>query len=158
MTVYLSEVLSEVMKEQMKKEYNEKDTQEFKQVQDTFSNVKLYVSRNRNIDGRIGCGAGYNVLLQRGNNKYYTVFNNSIVAGEHRPKKSDVLYGILADANYYEYTQNFSDFCSEFGYDEYEDRAKANRAFKGCKRAYERLNEMFTSEELKRLQELFQDY
>ena len=38
----------------------------------------------------------------------------------------------LSDAMCYENARNFQDFCADLGYDPFEDRAKAMKAFKGC--------------------------
>lgn len=130
----------------------------FEEVKKVIPTLQVKYTRKPKADGRMGCGLGYTVTVKGSHGTYTTTYNNSKNAGHETPDKMDILNCVLMDANCYECTQNFSDFCSEFGYDEYEDRAKANRAYKGCKRAYERLNEMFTNEELERLQELFQDY
>ena len=154
-------VLSEVLTEQMQKEFETKiDNRgvKFSDLQKVMPDLKMSVSRNRRIDGRIGCGAGYNVCLQKGNVKYYTRYNASIMEREHRPNKMDILYCINSDANCYSCTQNFSDFCSEFGYDEYEDRAKAMRVYKSCQRALEKMFELFTPEELEILDKVFENY
>ena len=154
-------VLSEVLIEQMKKELETKiDSREvtFSDLQKVMPDLKMSVSRNRRIDGRIGCGAGYNVYLQKGNVKYYTRYNASVMDGEKRPDKMDILYCINSDADCYGSTRDFSDFCSEFGYDEYEDRAKAQRAYKSCQKALEKMFELFTPEELEIINKVFENY
>lgn len=156
-------VLSEVLMEQMKKELETKiDNREvtFSDLQKVIPDLKMSFSRNRRIDGRMGCGAGYNVCLQRNNVKYYTEYNASITEGNHKPKKMDILYCINSDANCYSCTQNFSDFCSEFGYDEYEDRARARayKAYKSCQKALEKMFELFTPEELEIIDKIFENY
>jgi nucleoid-associated protein YejK len=155
-------VLSEVLTEQMKKEFEQKVSNNekiyFSDLQKAIPDLKMTVSRNRRIDGRMGCGAGYNVCLQRGNVKYYTKYNTSIMDGERRPNKMDILYCITSDARSYTYTTSFSDFCSEFGYDEYEDRAKAQRVYKFCMTASMKLEQMFNDKEFEILDKVFENY
>lgn len=154
-------VLSEVLTEQMKKEFEAKiDNREvnFSDLQKIISDLKMSISRNRQIDGRMGCGAGYSVVLSRNNVKYYTKYNASIVEGNKRPNEMDILYCILSDAHCYTYTTSFSDFCSEFGYDEYEDRAKAQRVYKSCMTASIKLEQMFNDKELEILDKVFENY
>lgn len=155
-------VLSEVLTEQMKKEFEQKASNNekiyFSDLQKVIPDLKMSVSRNRQIDGRMGCGAGYNVCLQRGNVKYYTRYNASIMEREHRPSKMDILYCIVTDARSYTFTTSFSDFCSEFGYDEYEDRAKAQRVYKSCMTASLKLEQMFNDKEFEILDKVFENY
>ena len=154
-------VLSEVLTEQMRKEFEQKINDrevKFSDLQKIIPDLKMSVSRNRQIDGRMGCGAGYNICLQKGNVKYYTRYNASIMEREHRPNKMDILYCINSDARSYTFTTSFSDFCSEFGYDEYEDRAKAMRIYKSCMTASMKLEQMFNSEEFKILDKVFENY
>lgn len=42
--------------------------------------------------------------------------------------------------------------------DYYEDREEVNRCYRACKRASERINEMFNSEEIEILSEFFREY
>lgn len=47
---------------------------------------------------------------------------------------------------------SFRDFCTEFGYQTYSD--KARRIFNECRRISEKLSEMYTSEELEQLAQI----
>lgn len=96
--------------------------------------------------------------------------------------KKDVMYCLLADMGCYDYNRSIKDFLNEFGYDEFElypyiengytmddlysfasdkdvDQLRAGiKAYKSCKRTYERLHEIFNSKELEELKKEFQDY
>ena len=147
----------------------EKNTQDNEYLQKVFSRVpdlKMTVTRNSKIDGRMGCGLGYNVKLQVFNRSYNTVFNNSQVEGRKIPNPEGILYCTLSDARCYDDTRNFKDFCDEFGYDEWEENRygdiienkQALRAYNACQRTYEALHRLFTSEQIEQLEEVFQNY
>ena len=146
-----------------------KNSEDNKKLQEVFSivpDLKMYVVRNSKIDGRMGCGLGYNVKLQVFNRTYNTVFNNSQASGCSVPDPEGIIYCILSDADCYNYSRDFRDFCNEFGYEEYkEDRygnykenTEAKKAFNACKKSYEAINRLFTGEQLEQLREVFQDY
>ena len=153
----LGQALAEQTQKTLEQKANDREVK-FSDLQEVIPDLKMTVGRNRQIDGRMGCGAGYNVCLQKGNVKYYTRYNASIVEGERRPDKMDILYCITSDARSYTYTTSFSDFCSEFGYDEYEDRAKAMKVYKSCMNASLKLEQMFNDKEFEILDKVFENY
>ena len=147
----------------------DKNTQDNKYLQKIFSiapDLKMTVVRNSKIDGRIGCGLGYNVKLQVGNKTYSTKFNNSKAEGYKIPHPEGIIYCILSDAHCYESTGSFEDFCDEFGYDRYtenrygdiKENKEAMRAFNACERTHIALNRLFTPEQIEQLDNIFQDY
>lgn len=82
---------------------------------------------------------------------------------KQQPTKEDFLYSLLMDSNSYECSDNYYDFCKEFGYEPYNEEytghnKEAYRAFKACERTNKRLYEVFTNEELEELDTIFQDY
>ena len=146
-----------------------KNTQDNEKLQEVFKvvpNLKMYVVRNNKIDGRMGCGLGYNVKLQVGNKQYSSVYNNSQANGHKAPDVEDILYCIIWDAYCYESTGSFEDFCDEFGYDKYiENRygyyvvnEYAMKIFNSIEKTYNALNRLFTPEQIEQLEEVFQDY
>lgn len=56
--------------------------------------------------------------------------------GGAEPKLADVLESLMLDASTAD-TRDYSWFCSEFGYDE--DSRSAERTYKGCVKAYDKL-------------------
>ena len=148
------------------KEKNIQDNEYLQKVFNIVPDLKMYVVRNSKIDGRIGCGLGYNVKLQVGNRSYSTVFNNSKASGYDIPNPEGILSCILLDASIIGYVNNFKDFCLELGYDEWEENRygdirenkQALRAYNACQRTYEALHRLFTSEQLDELYTVFEDY
>ena len=147
----------------------DKNIQDNEYLQKVFSiapDLKMTVTRNSKIDGRMGCGLGYNVKLQIFNRSYSTVFNNSQVEGRKIPNPEGIINCILLDARCYDDTRNFKDFCDELGYDEWEENRygyiienkKALRVYNACQRTYEALHRLLTSEQIEQLEEVFQDY
>jgi hypothetical protein len=62
--------------------------------------------------------------------------------------KRDVIYSVFLDAKAYSLTNNFTDFCNEFGYEPYDDEGigynkKAMKAYNGCKKAFEKVANTF---------------
>ena len=134
----------------------------------TLFPLKVNVTRNRAIDGRIGCGAGYRVTLANTETgyKFTTSFNNSRANGERKPDVNDIISCLLSDRSCYNSCVNFNDFCNMLGYEQYqEDRygflkenTKAKRAFAGCRRTAENFENLLNSEQLEQLDELYQDF
>ena len=143
-------------------QYNEKLQEVFKVV----PNLKIHVTRNSKIDGRMGCGLGYNVKMLIDGKQYSSVYNNSVASGHKPPEVEDILYCILSDAHCYESTGSFEDFCDEFGYDRYTENRygyivinkDAMRTFNALERTYNAMNRLFTPEQLEKLDEIFQDF
>ena len=50
------------------------------------------------------------------------------------------------DAQCYERYNSLEDFCSEFGYDLYEERNKATRVYNACERQYNNIIKLFNYE------------
>ncbi len=53
----------------------------------------------------------------------------------------DAIYGYASDGLAFRNSRNFLDFCGEFGYDE--DSRKAEKIYKACEKADERLSRIF---------------
>lgn len=148
------------------KKDNTTNNEYLEKVFNIVPDFKMYVTRNAKIDGRIGCGLGYNVKLQTSNGSYSTVFNNSKAEGFNIPHPEGILNCILSDASIIGYADNFKDFCLELGYEEYTENRYGNivinkealNSFNACVRTNEALNKLFTSEQLDELYTVFEDY
>ena len=86
----------------------------------------------------------YRVTLTNNTETFKTTFTDSICNTYKNTPSSpiDMLYCILMDAQCYDTTVSFHDFCNEFGYDEYEESKKANKCYEGCKKALEGLERL----------------
>lgn len=141
--------------------FNSKNAQGFfKLVSNLCSDLRMSVTRDHSIDGRMKCGDGYRVTFKRNGHSFRTQFNNSRYNSEKGilPDIQDILYCLLSDRDAYEFASDYSDFCSEFGYDEYNDYGSrrnkdAVRAFNGCRKIAERINAMFSNEEIDKINE-----
>ena len=138
--------------------YNTKDSEGImKYIGSIKDDFKIIVKRNPNIDGRLNCGAGWDVCLKTNSKAYRTQFNNSKINGTDVPKADSILDCILSDVFSYLAIDGFYEFCREFGYaseyDNPEIKKIARKSYEGCKKATERMLTMFTEEELSSIQD-----
>ena len=131
--------------------------------------VKIKVLNSKVINSPIAnsyCKRYYLELSYKGKS-YRFSFHDSVYSYIHNEKlnRLDTIYAILMDSNSYEYARDFSDFCKEFGYDEYVEtqygiieNKKARKVYGACKKTYEALHEIFSDDELEQLRNEFQDY
>jgi hypothetical protein len=94
----------------------------------------------------------WRVVLSKGG-KSYTIpkFYMSIADTEENPQKAPSLYDILATVQKSD-PVDFENFCAEFGYDE--DSRTAERVFKAVQQEWQGISQLFTPEELEKLQEI----
>lgn len=79
---------------------------------------------------------------------YYASYND-YTKGKKDLDRNDILNAVecfLLDALSYDNSRDILDFCAEFGYDIYEDRKRARKAFEGCKKHYEAAVRLFGDE------------
>jgi hypothetical protein len=67
---------------------------------------------------------------------------------------NDVIFSLLTD--WQGGRETFEDFCSSFGYDE--DSRKAYKIWEACKKSGEKLQKLFSADEIEELEEAFRDY
>lgn len=104
-------------------------------------------------------GNEYKVRFSR-NGKMATIkFHDNYL---NQQNTSDVVYSWLMDSMAYENSSSFEDFCLEFGYSVHDEDYGLNKdsykVYLCCKRNYEKLHKFFTNEEIKQLENDFQDY
>ena len=144
--------------------YNTKDSEGImKYIASIKDDFKIIVKRNPNIDGRLNCGAGWDICLKDSHKAYRTQYNNSKINEEKYPKAEDILDCIISDALAYIDTETFYNFCKEFGYsididENPENRNIARQAFQGCKKATERMSLIFTQEEMRNIADKLWDW
>ena len=112
----------------------------------------------------------YNFSIATNKGRYTAIFTDSI--NNHNNNipinLDDILYSWIVDADSFNYTKDFNEFCLEYGYDfqqydEYDNKyrvgkQKAEKAWRGCKHAYNKMIELLTEEEIEKLHDIFQDY
>ena len=161
-------VLFEVLKEKMLKETTEEEENNMA-IPKELENIKIKVIRDRSIDDNEGRN-GYRITLENKQGYKFSCRYNDSINNSQKGKKvniNDVIYCLLSDRLCYLSSRDYEDFCSQFGYEPYEEKnyypyyginAKANRAYRGCQRISENLEKLLTSESLEKLQEFYQDY
>ena len=99
-------------------------------------------------------GNEYSVVLKYNGNSITMLFHDNY---RNESEKDEFLYALLMDAMLYEDCPNLADFMGELGYD-YDQREEAEKAYKACERQYNKLHRLFTEEEIKQLQDEFEDF
>lgn len=94
----------------------------------------------------------YRVYLSNPKGKISFVFWDSIYNTEHNVEFDieDAIIAISKDAQAYGQSLSFEDFKTSFGYDE-TNSSVAEKAYNGCRKHMERLNKLYTPEELEQL-------
>ena len=129
-------------------------------IEKIFEDIKFQYSRAANQTAnmfspehtKFSCKMTYNGKSYQSNyqcNENYSDMNNI---------KVDYLSCVFADMSCYDCSRDEQDFASNIGLDYWEDRAEVNRCYKACKRASERMNEIFDCEELESLKTFFNNY
>lgn len=89
-------------------------------------------------------------------NKKTIVFEYQCNASFVKPNKKDCLWCLCLDCSSYELSNgNIDEFQREFGYEKVSECIKA---FNGCKQNYNKLHSLFTNDEIKVLEEYYEDY
>lgn len=125
-----------------------------------FEDIKFQYSRAANQTAnmfssehtKFSCKMTYNGKSYQSNyqcNENYSDMDNI---------KVDFLSCVFADMSCYDCSRDEQDFASNIGLDYWENRAEVNRCYNACKRASERMNEIFDCEELESLKTFFSNY
>ena len=91
----------------------------------------------------------YRITLVCRGKKYSFRFGTSI--NDTEQKKEPTPYDVLASLTKYN-PDTFEDFCSSYGYDE--DSRKAEKTFKAVVKEWENISDLWTGEEINKLQEI----
>lgn len=129
-------------------------------IEKIFEDIKFQYSRAANQTAnmfspehtKFSCKMTYNGKSYQSNyqcNENYSDMNNI---------KVDYLSCVFADMSCYDCSRDEQDFASNIGLDYWEDRAEVNRCYNACKRASERMNDIFDCEELESLKTFFNNY
>lgn len=134
--------------------------------------VKIRVLNSKVVSSPFANGycKRYYLELSHNGKKYRFSYHDSVHAYCNNKKldKLNALYCVLMDSNSIEYTKDFSDFCSEFGYKTYNEtffpyyriveNQEAKKIYNACIKTYEALHDIFSDDELEKLRNEFQDY
>ena len=119
--------------------------------------IKDLVRVNKTCMGKSTQTSGneYSVVLKYNEKSITMLFHDNY---RNESEKDDFLYALLMDAMLYEECPNLADFMRELGYD-YEQRKEAQKVYRACeRRQYNKLHKLFTEEEIKELQNEFEDF
>ena len=89
-------------------------------------------------------GAGvqhYRFLLKKDGKTFLTSEYSQGSGIKTEPDVFDILYAVIRDAQNFEQTRSFKDFCDSLGYKSMNDRAKANKIYKACEKEYNALDD-----------------
>lgn len=96
----------------------------------------------------------FDITLMR--NKKIILFEYQCNTSVTKPTKKDCLWCLMCDSSSYESCSgNIDEFQKEFGYEKVSECIKA---FNGCKQNYQKLYCLFTDDEIRALEEYFEDY
>jgi len=128
-----------------------------------ISSVSIKSTRvaDRSDGASWGRGASHYKILLKRNGKQWTFPYSMGSAHKTGPKKKDVLWSLVCDAQCYANARNESDFIDEFGYerDEYGVSDAGRKAYRACKATHARINgDFFTRAEFRILENGYQDY
>lgn len=129
-------------------------------IEKIFEDIKFQYSRAANQTAnmfssehtKFSCKMTYNGKSYQSNyqcNENYSDMDNI---------KVDFLSCVFADMSCYDCSRDEQDFASNLGLDYWENRAEVIRCYNACKRASERMNEIFDCEELESLKVFFNNY
>jgi len=90
----------------------------------------------------------------KNNNKQFTLDYYMGLGITRPPQVSDVLYSLLMDSD--AENMSLSEFCNEFGYDEYSLEGK--KIYNLCLKNARGLNKLFTSDEIENFKTLLENY
>ena len=119
---------------------------------------------------KYGLAWQYHFSITTNKGRYAAIFTDSINNHNNNipVNLDDILYSWIVDADSFNYTKDFNEFCLEYGYDfqqydEYDNKYRvgkqqAEKAWRGCKHAYNKMIELLTEEEIEKLHDIFQDY
>ena len=125
-----------------------------------FSRVKISYHRSANQTANMFSPnhVKYEVKITYNGKTYQSNYQCNPQVHDMENIKVDYLSCVFADMSCYDCSRDEQDFASNIGLDYWENRAEVNRCYKACKRASERMNEIFDCEELESLKVFFNNY
>ena len=109
------------------------------------------IKMSKTYIGKSGMTSGneYRIYLSYNGKKCSFSYHDNYL---NKVEKSNVIYCLLMDSMAYENSENFDDFCNEFGYMASLINATL-KAYKGCKRNYDKVHRLFSETEIEILLE-----
>lgn len=144
--------------------------EKLKQAKEFIPDLDIIVQKSRLSRSKYGLAQKYTFSIITKKGKYTGIFTDSSYnyKNDVTINLDNILYSWIVDADSFDYSQDFNDFCEQFGCDfknynihndEYRLRKnKLEKTRKACKYAYRKMTELLTDEQIEELHDLFQDY
>lgn len=129
-------------------------------IEKIFEDIKFQYSRAANQTANMFSSehTKFNCKMTYNGKAYQSVYQCNVSYSDMNNIKVDFLSCVFADMSCYDCSRDEQDFASNIGLDYWENRAEVNRCYNACKRASERMNEIFDCEELESLKTFFNNY
>ena len=129
-------------------------------VKKIFEDIKFQYSRAANQTANMFSSehTKFNCKMAYNGKAYQSVYQCNVSYSDMDNIKVDFLSCVFADMSCYDCSRDEQDFASNVGLDYWENRAEVNRCYNACKRASERMNDIFDCEELESLKTFFNNY
>ena len=118
-------------------------------LKDLVKANKTYIEKSN-----VTSGNKYIVTLKYNNKSISMTYHDNYL---NESGKDEFLYALLNDGMSYANCYNLIEFMDEFGY-EPDTMKEAKKAYESCKRQLEKLEKLFTREEIEQLIEEFADF
>lgn len=144
--------------------------EKLKQAKKIIPGLTVTAQKRELYRNKYGLAWKYDFSITTKKGVYHAIFTDSINNHNNNipVNLDDILYSWIVDADCFESSQDFDDFCLQFGYDfknydMYDNRYisgkhQAIKAWKGCEHAYRKIVTLLTDEQAEKLHDLFQDY
>ena len=131
-----------------------------KEVKEIMDNVKFTYRKSNNQTSHMFSEGHtkFNCKMTYNGKSYQSTYQCNVQYSDMNNIKVDFMYCVFMDKMSYDCCSDEEDFAASLGMDYYEDRKEVNRCYIACKKASERINDMFNSEEFEILSEFFREY
>ena len=131
-----------------------------KEVKEIMDNVKFTYRKSNNQTSHMFSEehTKFNCKMTYNGKSYQSTYQCNVQYSDMNNIKVDFMYCVFMDKMSYDCCRDEEDFAANLGMDYYEDRKEVNRCYIACKKASERINDMFNSEEFEILLEFFREY
>ena len=129
-------------------------------IEKIFEDIKFQYSRAANQTANMFSSehTKFNCKMTYNGKAYQSVYQCNVSYSDMDNIKVDFLSCVFADMSCYDCSRDEQDFASNIGLDYWENRAEVTRCYNACKRASERMNDIFDCEELESLKTFFNNY
>lgn len=134
--------------------------EQWKVLQELLPIQEIEVTQDIVIKTDFGMYNKYNVRLRINGVDYKTEFHDSIMNYINGTRSADVeiFACVFRDKECVDSVDDLQDFCEQFGYDKIEDLRKAQRAYRGCKKAQKYIKRVLIPSDIEKVSELLNEW